>query len=535
MENKSIDNQINNLMQERRQGFDDYTKTMTDRNYLQNFNEKYYLRNDTSQESHNTYSASGKMNDDLSNIFETMPGEQKKSLKEKALELESLIVDSLVRESFDEARMLFGTLKKMNNRNRDDNVSDIYFRVRDAMPKKAPKKKSYSHENNKNNFQEVLNAMSNLDNVSAFNDNQCMSKLGEMWDTCDRNICSDKCKDRIMDAYKQSKKEDCQDTITSNKNGKDVTIGDDIKNVIIERLKYCKKIQNIDDYDQESIGYSDVQDLKNKTIEDIHRIVKLANLHYHNCQDKAERYILQDSKLSKIVNMVAELDLTKLNLEKLQELRSNLTLLPSCDKIRYDTFQENRDRAVKEGIRVGKYVISKDSDYYRELQRAGKENPSIYKDVVTGKDYFYDAFSKTLTGIKYPETRDMEEVTEPPVEAPVMAPANTNLQDIDVEKLLGLDELQKVPADSPSLSMEPGISHHPTESVVVNSEPEEIVNNVVENIPINNRNILNLKNVESKPDNSIIFGLDLNNLLGYILILLVILTVFYILVEMIKK
>ena len=86
--------------------------------------------------------------------------------------------------------------------------------------------------------------MSNTDNVSAYNDNQCMSKLGEMWDTCDRNICSDKCKDRIMEAYKQSKQEDCQDKVTST-NGNDVTLKDDIKNIIIERLQYCKRIQDL--------------------------------------------------------------------------------------------------------------------------------------------------------------------------------------------------------------------------------------------------------------------------------------------------
>ena len=54
-----------------------------------------------------------------------------------------------------------------------------------------PTKNQYSYKNNKNNFSEVLDAMSNLDNVSAYNDNQCISKLGEMWDTCDKNIVID--------------------------------------------------------------------------------------------------------------------------------------------------------------------------------------------------------------------------------------------------------------------------------------------------------------------------------------------------------
>ena len=164
---------------------------------------------------------------------------------------------------------------------------------------------------------------------------------------------------------------------------------------------------------KKSIDYEDLHDLKNKTIEEIRNTVKLANLHYHNCQSKAETYIAKDKKLSKIVNMVVKTDLTKLNLEKLQELRSNLKLLPSCDKIRYDEQQNSRDKKVKNGLKIGKYIIPQDSDYYRQLQEQGKENPTIYKDLVSGKDYFYDAFSKTLTGIKYPETRDFEKITDP--------------------------------------------------------------------------------------------------------------------------
>ena len=246
----------------------------------------------------------------------------------------------------------------MNSRFNNDHVRDIYFRVQDAMPKKMPKKNNYSYQNDKNNFKEVLDAMSNLDNVSAYNDNQCMSKLGEMWDTCDRNICSDKCKNRIMEAYKQSKEEECSNVVTSSRDGKDVTLQDDVKNVIIERLKYCQRIKDIEN-DNKSISYSDLTDLKNKTIEDIHKTVKLINLHYHNCQSSAEKRVASDPKLSQIVNMVAELDLSKLNLEKLQELRSNLNLLPSCDKIRYDEQQQSRDENVREGLRVGKYVIPK--------------------------------------------------------------------------------------------------------------------------------------------------------------------------------
>ena len=65
-------------------------------------------------------------------------------------------------------------------------------------------------------------------------------KLGEMWDTCDKNMCSDKCKSRILGAPTVFKDDECGDMVTSSKDGKDIT-KDDIKNIIIERLKYCRR------------------------------------------------------------------------------------------------------------------------------------------------------------------------------------------------------------------------------------------------------------------------------------------------------
>ena len=40
----------------------------------------------------------------------------------------------------------------------------------------------------------------------------------------------------------------------------------------------------------------------------------------------------------------------------------------------------------------------------------------------------------------------MESVTEAPVEAPSVPPADTRLEEIDMEALLGLDEMEKVPS-----------------------------------------------------------------------------------------
>ena len=98
-----------------------------------------------------------------------------------------------------------------------------------------------------------------------------------MWETCDTNLCSDKCKERIINSFNESNTEDCKDFTTSLDDGEKIKMQDDIKKVIIERLKYCKKIQNNED-GMESIHYTDIDDLKNKIILDIHKTAKLANL-----------------------------------------------------------------------------------------------------------------------------------------------------------------------------------------------------------------------------------------------------------------
>ena len=571
MENKSINKQISNLMQERRTGLNNYTKQMLNKkNYMDGFNENYYLNNQKGGIIPNTYSASGKMDDnDLSKIFDDEINiESKKTIKEKALELESLIIDALIREDNENANKMFKTLENMNRKFKDDNLKDIYLRVMEAMPKKKIKKKNYSFNNNKNNFKEVFNSMSNLENVDAYNSNQCLSKLGEMWEECDTNICSDKCKDRIIDSFNQSKTDECNNFVTSTEDGNKVKIQDDIKKVVLDRLRHCKKIQNLSEENMESISYTDVIDLKNKLIKDIRKNVNLANLHYHSCQEKANTYIQSDNKLKEIIKVVGEIDLTKLNLEKLQSIRKDLNLLPSCDKIRYDEFEKKRQPEVKQGLRVGKYVIPKDTEYYQQLKKEGKDNPTIYKDLVSGKNYFYDAFSKTLTGIKYPETRNMEEVTEPPTSTmtPSMAPEISDLNDIDIEKLLGLDELQKlegpiesyIPVDSnqPTDSNQPSDSNQPLDNnennlnkinniIKLNSNNSLNDNDTLNDNSLNdnslndnslNDNSLNDNNsLNDKLKNSLIFGLNLNNLLGYILILLIVLIVLYMCIEMIKN
>ena len=128
----------------------------------------------------------------------------------------------------------------------------------------------------------------------------------------------------------------------------------------------------------------------------------------------------------------------------------------------------------------------------------------------------------------------MESITEPPVEAPSTPTDNTRLEDIDMEELLGLDEMVKVPADSPSLSMEQSKNNEPIESIATNNLNIFPEHPNIEPIMSNTRDIINLKPGEEK-DTSLIFGLNLNSVLNYILILVVILAILYITFGVLQK
>ena len=105
------------------------------------------------------------------------------------------------------------------------------------MPKASKKSKTYSYKNNKNQFKEVLNAMSNTNNVTAFNENnQCISSLGEMWEECDLNICGDRCKERILNAYDMSKQEECKSLVTGMDGERQIRMEADIKTGILDPL-----------------------------------------------------------------------------------------------------------------------------------------------------------------------------------------------------------------------------------------------------------------------------------------------------------
>jgi hypothetical protein len=570
--NNLVNTQITNIMEERENAFQDFTsqfientasnaqpesqnnvRPVADNNYMTAFDESYYTStNFAPSDTADAYNASGQFNDqnDISNLFDE-PETPKEEVKQKALELETLIVDSLARDRYDHALRQFKTLEKMHQKYKDDNVRDIYYRVLAAMPKPDKKKKTYSYKNNKNQFKDVLNAMSNTGDVRAFNeDNQCISSLGEMWEECDLNICGERCKDRIINAFQQSKNEECGKIVTGMDGDKKIRMADDVKNLILERLKYCKKVEKLQKGNFETITYTDRHDLKMKLIKEINEATRLVNLHYHSCQEKAAQRIERDPKLKQIVNIIETLDLSKMNIERLQQIRNDLNLLPNCDTIRYDEFERSRDMVVKKGLRVGDFVIPTNTEYHKQLKEQGKDNPKIYKDLVTGKNYFYDAFSKTLTGIKYPETRNLEmannEIHETSAPAPAPAqPEQVNLNDVDIETLLGLDDLKKTPevniepASSPEQveipSPMPSLNNNLANNQMANIVPPEHahLNNQLLNNSLNNSE-LNVTE-EQLNNNSLILGLDIKNILGYILILLVVLAVIYFTVEKLQK
>ena len=378
-------------------------------NFMDFFDESYYLNNTRTSkslvpENVDMMNANGGMNEQL---HDNRKLDRNELLKKKALDLETLIVDRLTRDKLDDAKRIFSVLQKMHAKYDDDIVSDVYYRVLQGMPKENKNSNSniYSHRNNKNNFKEVLKNLNTQNNIKAFNeDNTCISSLGDMFEECDLNICSDKCKDKIMKAKEESQKEECQRIITGHNDGNDLKMKDDIKRTILERLKYCKKVADLKKGNFDMISYSDKVDLKQKIIEEIHEMSRLANMHYNSCHDKASVLFSEDPKFKSILNILREINFHELSLERLQEIRNDLTTLPTCSMLKFQHHDKNREDDVKDGIRVGKYIIPKKTDYYDQIQ--GKDRPFVYRDIATDNHYLYDSYSKTLTPFEYPMTQD---------------------------------------------------------------------------------------------------------------------------------
>ena len=77
-------------------------------------------------------------------------------------------------------------------------------------------------------------------------------------------------------------------------------------------------------------------------------------MHYNSCHDKISEFFSEDAKYKSILNVLKNIDFNNLSLERLQELRNDLTMLPTCDMLKFKKHDSNREDDVKDGIRVGK-------------------------------------------------------------------------------------------------------------------------------------------------------------------------------------
>ena len=94
-----------------------------------------------------------------------------------------------------------------------------------------------------------------------------------MWETCDLNLCSEKCKNEILNTKKLVEEEkECKNLLTGydEEKNKSITMEDDIKDIILERLRYCKRMADYKDKlgysGTEELTYKDTNDLKNNLI-----------------------------------------------------------------------------------------------------------------------------------------------------------------------------------------------------------------------------------------------------------------------------
>ena len=492
------------------------------KNFMDTIDAGYFLNNNSlvpasSEEGISKMNADGNVNEEL------MEEEKinKKNLKDKALELETFIVERLARNRYDDAKKLFNILERMYRKFKDDNVKDVYFRVLQSLPRNFDTKQNiYSYRRDKNNFREVLKNMNISNRVKAMNEeNPCVNSMGDMWDECDLNLCSDKCRQNILKASRESQKMECAKLTTGydTENDKPIKMQEDIKKLVLERLNFCKRVSDFKRENPNSITYKDDIDIKNNIIKEIREFSNLINIHYMDCYTLAAEHVNTDNQTKEIIKLLKEIDYSTLSLERLTELRNFLQLMPSCDKLRYEEQQEKREQNIKEGERVGKFIIPKDTDYYKQIQ--GKEKARIYKDIASEKQYLYDPYSKTITGIQYPMTSETL--------------LNKNLQD-DSFVIPALSDGVMANSYDEELKLTPALTPKPTESDLNNKSNEN--NNISEApviTPVQNSIAPTVSNVEKiaeekEEEEKIIFNLTLKDLLEYMFLILVIVVILFV-------
>ena len=74
---------------------------------------------------------------------------------------------------------------------------------------------------------------------------------------------------------------------------------------------------------------------------------RLPNMHYNSCHDKATKLFSEDPKFKSILNILREINFHELSLERLQEIRNDLTTLPTCSMLKFQHHDKNREDDVK--------------------------------------------------------------------------------------------------------------------------------------------------------------------------------------------
>ena len=260
------------------------------------------------------------------------------------------------------------------------------------------------------------------------------------------------------------------------------------------------------------ITYADKQDLKNQIIEEIQEMSRLANMHYNSCYESASKMFAEDPKYKSILNILKDIDFRELSLERLQEIRNNLQTLPTCSMLRYEEHNENRDEDLKEGIRVGKYIIPRKTDYYEQIK--GKDRPFVYRDIATDKHYLYDSFSKTLTPFEYPMTQESlekqleldQKYDKKEIDEKYMGPSEFgDLYDVDLKFEKPEEESELAPAPVPVETVVEEIVPAPT---VIDNNLNKQINNLV-----------------SESEKKVIGNLTLKNVFEYLFVALIIILI----------
>ena len=196
--------------------------------------------------------------------------------------------------------------------------------------------------------------------------------------------------------------------------------------------------------------------------------------------------------------------------------------------------KRKRQENVKKGIRVGDYVIPKNTEYYNQLK--GKEKPIIYRDLVTDKQYLYDSFSKTLTSLEHPTTREevvkIEEgdnIVKLIGKNSIISPSTSDMRN---EYILKKDEIL-----SPAVSNTNNRNN--TNNIIMNNKKLNMLasemlrnNNNKEKHKNNNKNNNNsINNKENNTainkvnNNKTVLGLKVSNIMEYIVLVIIIVIV----------